>query len=171
MEKIKRGRPNVYGAKIMELIEAGIRERDIAAEMGCDRSTVRYYTRRAGRPLRRGGRDFVGDTVVIPSVNTVGMNHLQVYHAFITDYLSKHPCVDCGECDVIVLEFDHLDNKKHAVSRLKGCSLERVRAEIAKCQVRCCNCHRRRKAEQFGSYRLDYMLKVVAEEEMPDIDT
>ena len=32
-------------------------------------------------------------------------------------------------------------------------SWERVEAEIAKCSVRCANCHRRRTAEQFGYWR------------------
>ena len=70
---------------------------------------------------------------------------------FIHDYLSKHPCVDCGEDDVIVLEFDHItDDKKDNIANLKRSSLKAVIEEIKKCEVRCANCHRRKTAKQFG---------------------
>ena len=64
----------------------------------------------------------------------------------VTEYLSAHPCVDCGETDPIVLDFDHVRGKKiDDVSRLvaNGYSWTTVEAEIAKCEVRCSNCHRR----------------------------
>jgi len=69
------------------------------------------------------------------------------------DYLVAHPCVDCGETDVLVLEFDHRDPKTK--SRDIGFLAARkpwkfVLAEIAKCDVRCVNCHRRRTARQFN---------------------
>jgi hypothetical protein len=72
-------------------------------------------------------------------------------------YLLEHPCVDCGEDDLRVLEFDHEDpsGKSDDVTRLAACSLPwwRVEAEIAKCSVRCANCHRRRTAQMFGFSR------------------
>ena len=71
-------------------------------------------------------------------------------------YLLEHPCVDCGETDIVVLEFDHVRGEKvAAVTALVG-SLEpwwRIEAEIAKCEVCCANCHRRRTARRAGSYR------------------
>jgi hypothetical protein len=76
---------------------------------------------------------------------------------FIAEYLSTHPCVDCGEADPVVLEFDHRDpqTKVTEVGRLIHMSgLAIVRAEVEKCDVRCGNCHRIRTAIQFGSYRL-----------------
>lgn len=72
-------------------------------------------------------------------------------------YLKDHPCVDCGESDVRVLHFDHVDpsTKEAVVSRLLRVNTwERALDEIAKCVVRCANCHRRRTAQQFGSLRL-----------------
>jgi len=76
---------------------------------------------------------------------------------FITQYLSTHPCVDCGEADPVVLEFDHRDptTKKADVGRLiHTTTVAIVRAEVDKCDVRCGNCHRIRTATQFGWYRL-----------------
>ena len=73
----------------------------------------------------------------------------------IFDYLKEHPCVDCGETDPIVLEFDHLDNKKMNVSKMvhDGFSLENIMVEISKCEVCCSNCHARRTSKQFGWYK------------------
>lgn len=63
----------------------------------------------------------------------------------IVSYLVEHPCVDCGESDVVVLEFDHLRDKIDDLATLAngGRSWQRVAGEIAKCEVRCANCHRR----------------------------
>jgi len=74
---------------------------------------------------------------------------------FMIEYLSSHPCVDCGESDIVVLEFDHLRDKRADVSVLArgGYSLEAIKREIDKCEVVCANCHRRRTAKQFGTYR------------------
>lgn len=66
------------------------------------------------------------------------------------EYLKEHPCVDCKESDPVVLEFDHDKGKKEANvgSLIQNASWERVLIEIAKCSVRCANCHRRRTAKQ-----------------------
>lgn len=73
---------------------------------------------------------------------------------FVVGYLQEHPCVDCGETDVVVLEFDHLRDKASNVSNLIGSGqLKRVKQEIAKCEVVCANCHRRRTARRGDWYR------------------
>ena len=74
------------------------------------------------------------------------------------DYLRSHSCVDCGEADIVTLQFDHRDRstKRLEVALLvvrKPWSI--VVAEIAKCDVRCANCHRRRTASQLGWHRAD----------------
>lgn len=70
-------------------------------------------------------------------------------------YLESHPCVDCGESDPVVLEFDHVRGEKvKSVSVLAAKNnWECVESEIAKCEVRCANCHRRRTAKSLGWYR------------------
>jgi len=63
-------------------------------------------------------------------------------------------CADCGETDLVVLEFDHLDPalKLDSLSQMiwGGSSLKRIADELAKCDVVCANCHRRRTARQFS---------------------
>jgi hypothetical protein len=67
----------------------------------------------------------------------------------IISYLSEHPCVDCGESDIVVLEFDHIKDKKMNISvMLKYHSWSNIIKEINKCEVRCANCHRRKTAKQ-----------------------
>jgi hypothetical protein len=68
-------------------------------------------------------------------------NALAVY-----EYLSAHPCVDCGEADPVVLEFDHVRGEKvRGIARMMSGthSVKTIMAEIGKCDVRCANCHRR----------------------------
>jgi hypothetical protein len=68
-------------------------------------------------------------------------------------YLRQHPCVDCGESDPVVLDFDHRDAslKRATVSVLIwATSWAVVEQEMARCDVRCANCHRRRTAVQIG---------------------
>ena len=69
---------------------------------------------------------------------------------YVWKYLSTHPCVDCGESDPVVLEFDHLKNKIDCIARLKRSNgMTSLNNEIDKCEVRCANCHRRKTAAQF----------------------
>jgi hypothetical protein len=71
-------------------------------------------------------------------------------------YLLEHPCVDCRENDPLVLDFDHVRGIK--IGNVKsmaadGRPLAVIKAEIAKCEIRCANCHRRktsREASWFG---------------------
>lgn len=70
-------------------------------------------------------------------------------------YLSTHPCVDCGETDPIVLQFDHIKDKARGISQLvlDGVAWEKIECEIAKCQIRCANCHRKKTARERDWYK------------------
>lgn len=73
--------------------------------------------------------------------------------AWIDEYLRQHPCVDCGESRMAVLDFDHRDRsqKDLTVSELaRLMTWSRLRGEVEKCDVRCANCHRRRTADQLS---------------------
>ena len=74
---------------------------------------------------------------------------------WLIEFFESHPCADCGEADPIVLEFDHLGNKAFNLgTELHDRNWDSVLAEIAKCEVVCSNCHRRRTARQRGALRL-----------------
>ncbi len=69
---------------------------------------------------------------------------------YVIKYLEQHSCVDCGNTDIRVLEFDHTKGPKYkCVSVLvwQAYSIEVLDAEIAKCEVRCANCHKIRHCE------------------------
>jgi predicted RNA-binding Zn-ribbon protein involved in translation (DUF1610 family) len=72
-------------------------------------------------------------------------------------YLAAHPCVDCGITDIRVLEFDHVrGTKKGNIAMMiqrGGYSWAAIEAEIAKCEVRCVNCHRIKTSERGGFWR------------------
>lgn len=75
----------------------------------------------------------------------------------IQDYLVTHPCVDCGETDPVVLEFDHVRGKKkfNLSGNAYAKSDKEIEEEIAKCEIRCRNCHikRHHKEGYIGSGR------------------
>jgi len=73
---------------------------------------------------------------------------------FLVEYFASHPCVDCGESDPVVLEFDHLGDKSFNIAKgLRDRSWDALIDEIAKCDVVCANCHRRRTAVRGGFAR------------------
>jgi hypothetical protein len=74
---------------------------------------------------------------------------------YLLEYFKTHPCVDCGEDDPVVLEFDHLGEKLFDIGReIHNRGWQSILDEIAKCEVVCANCHRRRTARRRGALRL-----------------
>ncbi len=53
-------------------------------------------------------------------------------------------CAVCGIRDADVLEFHHVKPKFRCVSQMHEYSWKRILKEIAKCEILCSNCHRRR---------------------------
>jgi hypothetical protein len=106
-----------------------------------------FYCRECQKGWYRGHR-----TQHIANVNANSLRYRGRNRDFIREYLLGHPCVDCGETNPALLEFDHVRDKFKEVSKLVtwSVSLETLAAEIAKCEVRCVNCHLRRTAQQLG---------------------
>eukprot|EP00919_Chromeraceae_sp_WS-2016_P003063 GHVR01007452.1.p1 GENE.GHVR01007452.1~~GHVR01007452.1.p1 ORF type:complete len:147 (+),score=16.92 GHVR01007452.1:994-1434(+) len=82
------------------------------------------------------------------------LRNRQVKIEFLRNIKSNSSCVDCGNEDPRVLDFDHreLDGKEFNVGTMafEGYSIDRIKKEMAKCDVRCSNCHRIRTHAQLG---------------------
>lgn len=78
---------------------------------------------------------------------------------FLLEYLKHNPCIDCKkifppEC----MDFDHIKDKKCNISTMMSNSIEQIKKEIEKCEVRCANCHRIKTARQLNWYK-DHLVK------------
>lgn len=65
--------------------------------------------------------------------------------AYLLDYKLEHPCIDCGFAVVETLDFDHREGVTKLFNVSNGAfskTLQSVENEVAKCDVRCSNCHR-----------------------------
>ncbi len=74
---------------------------------------------------------------------------------FLYEYLNDKMCIDCGEKNPVVLEFDHRDDKLMAISTIikKNYPISTVKKELLKCDIRCANCHRKKTAKDFNWYK------------------
>jgi hypothetical protein len=70
----------------------------------------------------------------------------EVIQAWLSDYKATLSCQRCGFSHPACIEFHHLNPAEKtatiALMPTQGYSLERIKAEIAKCIVLCANCHR-----------------------------
>ena len=93
------------------------------------------------------------------------MTSIERCSIYFYNHLRDHCCIECGEKNVILLEFAHKDrqNKLDNVStlRAKG-KFEEMVAEMQKCDVLCVSCHKQHTAKESKWYRL----QMLHEEEM-----
>lgn len=77
---------------------------------------------------------------------------------YVREILINSKCMDCGYDNWLALEFDHRDpslkTKQITDMICSGASLTTLQKEIDKCDIVCCNCHRIRTQNSFGSWRL-----------------
>jgi hypothetical protein len=121
-------------------VRTGVRQRIC---LSCQRRVAaRWYAKLVDRPVR-------------PQRQRGAVSRAELA-ARVFSYLIEHSCVDCGEADPIVLEFDHRGDKLADVATLvhDRQPWEAIAMEIAKCDVRCGNCHRRRTVAAVRGYRL-----------------
>ena len=54
---------------------------------------------------------------------------------YVLNYLAPHPCQECGESDVRVLEFHHVGDKSHTIFHMvaEGWSIDRIQKELEQC--------------------------------------
>jgi hypothetical protein len=91
-------------------------------------------------------------------VNEKAKMALRARGAFLRDYKAERGCADCGEKDPVVLELDHRDRSmkdsrqanRYGRTAVPWRSLgwKALKTELAKCDVVCANCHRRRTSKQ-----------------------
>lgn len=64
---------------------------------------------------------------------------------FVNGYLAEHPCTMCGNTDIRVLQFHHINpkDKLHTVSSMvsRGMTVSAIKREIEKTIVLCASCH------------------------------
>jgi hypothetical protein len=111
----------------------------------CSRKASRYHYQRDPAPYKARAK--------------VGRKRVKERNrAMVRDFLCASSCLDCDVSDLAVLEFDHRDPTEKRYTLSKMCSLAgswaAIAREIAKCDVVCANCHRRRTARQFGWRKL-----------------
>jgi hypothetical protein len=63
---------------------------------------------------------------------------------YVFEFLKKHPCIDCGETNVLALEFDHTHSKKFDIGNALNSNVHitLLKKEMKKCVIRCSSCHR-----------------------------
>lgn len=70
-----------------------------------------------------------------------------VLKAFIDEIKANSKCVRCPESDIACLDFHHKDDNTKdfnvAQAITIGYSIDKIREEIAKCEILCSNCHRK----------------------------
>lgn len=129
-----------YKTQILELRKEGKKYKEIVEILGCSMSVISYYSSNKQQEQAKIAR-------IRNTENRKSSRKGSVYRnrEYVDIYLKNHSCVDCGNSDIRVLEFDHVRGQKETnVSNIirNGWKLERLISEIEKCEIRCCNCHR-----------------------------
>jgi hypothetical protein len=113
---------------------------------------------------RRYGRTWYAKNAEAHKANVARNNQRYMAAAIAIVVAAKSmPCADCGRTfPPIAMDFDHTgDDKILDVSHMRNHNLDKLRAEIAKCEVVCACCHRIRTAARLAT-RLGRMDEALA---------
>lgn len=115
------------GPQILAMYESGISYRKIKEELQCSLSTISYH-------VGEGQKKKLSDRT---------KNKNSKIRELIIKTKTDAVCADCKEdYPYYMMDFDHLGDKEFTIASVKGISLEKLQAEIDKCDVVCANCHR-----------------------------
>ncbi len=104
-------------------------------------------------------KDYYNNNTKEHKINVVKRNlkYRNNIREFLLSFLNQNKCKDCGNCDIRVLEFDHLPEfiKEYNISDMlrNSLSINLIKQEIKKCEVVCANCHRIRTNQRQNNYR------------------
>jgi hypothetical protein len=146
-------------ASISELVSCAATTRSVDAEIArCEVVCANCHRRRTARRGRWRRAEPDGELARPIVDRRIARNVAHVH-----EVLRSSTCVDCGENDPVVLEFDHRGRKRGSVTQMAwwGFSLAAIDAEIAYCEVRCANCHRHATARRGGHFRFRVLSSAV----------
>ena len=90
--------------------------------------------------------------VCISCRDMIGVSQDTYKEHYVAYKKSRGPCVDCGESDMRLLDFDHIDRDGKVMTVSSCKSLEQLMAEGPKCEMRCIRCHQKRTSSQLNFY-------------------
>lgn len=114
----------------------------------CARALARQYASKATEAQKEAARNQRRQMVL----------RAQLY---ICNYLVGKVCSDCGEDDLELLDFDHTDSSTKTLdvcTLVRRGSIKKLQAEIARCDIVCCSCHRKRTNRRGNYYRYRFVL-------------
>lgn len=123
--------------QIISLREKGLTYQQIADELGCSKAVVCYHLNPKVREIHR----------------ETSRRARQVRYEKINAYKESKPCTDCGQFfEGFLMDLDHLPEflKVGSVSNLlRSYGWAKILAELEKCEVVCCMCHRMRTKQRW----------------------
>ena len=118
--------------QILELREQGKSYKQIQEIVGCSRGTISYHC---------------GVEQKLKSTERQKDRRKKIRDMISTYKTENNVCADCKESYAYwQLDFDHLENKSFGISSFsaKTADVEKIKEEMAKCEIVCANCHRNR---------------------------
>jgi predicted transcriptional regulator len=116
---------------IVRLRAEGKSYTEIKNELGCSKGTISYHLG-AGQKEKNIQRQ---------------NDRRNKVRSYLQDVKQDSVCTDCGEnYPYWIMEFDHLGDKSFTIGDAcrEGRTLEVIKAEVAKCEIVCANCHKNR---------------------------